>query len=114
MMVLSGSKMKSPTVEHLYGVWGSSSSNVYAVGASGTILHYNGLIWSDDIESATTEGLRTIWGTGSSDIYSGGDSGTILHYDGISWSEMESNSTAWLLGMWGTSNTQYICSWGFL
>ena len=106
-------KMKSPTVEHLYGVWGSSSSNVYAVGALGTILHYNGLIWSADIESATTEGLRTIWGTGSSDIYSGGDSGTILHYDGISWSEMESNSPAWLLGMWGTSNTSIYAVGGF-
>jgi hypothetical protein len=106
-------KMKSPTTEHLYGVWGSSSSNVYAVGALGTILHYNGLIWSADIESTTTEGLRTIWGTGSSDIYSGGDSGTILHYDGVSWSEMESNSTAWLLGMWGTSNTSLYAVGGF-
>jgi hypothetical protein len=42
-----------------------------------------------------------------------GDNGTILHYDGISWSEMESNSTAWLLGMWGTSNTSIYAVGGF-
>ena len=106
-------KMKSPTTEHLYGIWGSSSSNVYAVGAAGTILYYNGLTWSADIESGTTEDLRAIWGIGGSDIYSVGDSGTILHYDGVSWSEMESNSTAWLLGILGTSDANIYAVGGF-
>lgn len=33
-------EMTSPTRENLYGVWGSSSSDVFAVGDKGTILHY--------------------------------------------------------------------------
>ena len=32
--------MSSGTTEWLYGVWGSCGSDVFAVGDSGTILHY--------------------------------------------------------------------------
>jgi hypothetical protein len=32
--------MISSSDETLYGVWGSSSSDVFAVGDDGTILHY--------------------------------------------------------------------------
>jgi hypothetical protein len=106
-------KMKSPTTEHLYGVWGSSGTNVFAVGEMGTILHYDGLTWSADIESGTTEGLRAIWGTGGSNIYSVGGAGTILHFDGMSWSAIESNSAAWLLGIWGTSDVNIYAVGGF-
>lgn len=35
--------MASGTEENLEGVWGSSSSNVFAVGEGGTILHYGGI-----------------------------------------------------------------------
>jgi hypothetical protein len=34
--------MTSGTTNYLHGVWGTSSSNVFAVGESGTILHYSG------------------------------------------------------------------------
>jgi hypothetical protein len=34
--------MSSGTTERLYGVWGSSGSDVFAVGHNGTILHYGG------------------------------------------------------------------------
>jgi len=32
--------------DFLFGVWGSSSSDVFAVGYYGTVLHYNGSAWS--------------------------------------------------------------------
>ncbi len=32
--------MDSGTTENLYDVWGSTATNVFAVGANGTILHY--------------------------------------------------------------------------
>jgi hypothetical protein len=35
----------SGTKDFLYGVWGSSSSDVFAVGFKGTILHYDGKAW---------------------------------------------------------------------
>ncbi len=35
-----------PPSDSLSGVWGSSSSDVFAVGAGNTILHYDGREWS--------------------------------------------------------------------
>ena len=40
------SEMDSGTTDTLWGVWGSSGSDVFAVGDNGTILHYNGSTWS--------------------------------------------------------------------
>ena len=38
--------MTSGTTEELNGVWGSSGSDVFAVGYDGLILHYNGSSWT--------------------------------------------------------------------
>jgi hypothetical protein len=64
---------------NLEAVWGSAETNMYAVGANGTILFWNGTSWSA-VTSQTTNTLRAVWGTGSNNIYAVGDSGTILHY----------------------------------
>jgi len=42
-------------------LWGSSSSDLYAVGNNGNIAHYNGQSWSK-IESGTTVNLYDVWG----------------------------------------------------
>ena len=52
----------------LYAVWGTSPSDVYAVGDTGTILHYNGTDWSADT-SNTTGQLHSIWGSSPTNIY---------------------------------------------
>ena len=39
----------------LDGVWGSSATDVFAVGDSGTILHYNGSAWSAMSSGTTNE-----------------------------------------------------------
>jgi hypothetical protein len=98
------SVMRRGTTEALHGVWGTSSSDVYAVGYDGTILHYDGTGWSA-MTSGTTEYLRGVWGTSSSDIYAVGLGGTILHYDGTGWSAMTSGTSEDLSGVWGTSSS---------
>jgi hypothetical protein len=40
------SPMSSPAVDWLSTIWGSSGSDVFAVGSGGTILHYDGSAWS--------------------------------------------------------------------
>ena len=50
----------------LYGfginkMWGTSSTNLYVVGTSGNIAHYNGSSWQK-IESGTTLNIEDIWG----------------------------------------------------
>jgi hypothetical protein len=88
----------------LDGVWGSSSSDVFAVGYSGTILHYNGSAWST-MTSHTSYPLYAVWGSSSSDVFAVGEAGTILHYNGSVWSAMTSRTTNDLDGVWGSSSS---------
>ena len=37
----------------LYGIWGVSTDDVFAVGEGGTVLHYDGSTWSRMTESVT-------------------------------------------------------------
>jgi len=65
----------------LFGVWGSSASDVWVVGAGGTILRSSdqGASW-DRIAIATTSTLRAVWGTSPTDVWVAGDNG-IWHYE---------------------------------
>jgi hypothetical protein len=89
-------------------VWGSSGSDVFAVGWDGTILHYNGTAWSA-MSSGTTYPLEGVWGSSGNDVFAVGGPwegpGIILHYDGVAWSEMSSGTTKSLYGVWGSSGS---------
>jgi hypothetical protein len=61
------SSVPSGTTESLYDVWGTSPSNVWAVG-NGVIIHYNGLEWSN-VQSPTTGAINSIWGSSESDVW---------------------------------------------
>jgi hypothetical protein len=61
----------------LYGIWGTSESNLYAVGIEGTILQYDGTRW-ETLPFSTEENLSDIWISNRSDIYITGTFGTIL------------------------------------
>lgn len=80
--------MHSRTNVTLRDVWGSSASDVFAVGDNGTILHFNGLRWAT-MSSPTTETLRGVSGTATDNVYAAGDNGTALHYDGSSWTALD-------------------------
>jgi hypothetical protein len=95
----------------LTSVWGSSASDVFAVGSYGTILHYDGSSWSA-MSSGTTDLLSGVWGSSPTDVFAVGgwwtDSvlhGTILHYNGNAWSVMSSGTNSDLVGVWGSSPT---------
>ena len=51
---------------NLISVWGSSASDVFAVGAKGTIWHYDGNFWNP-MYSGVTKTLYCVWGSSSSD-----------------------------------------------
>jgi hypothetical protein len=79
--------MAAEATRGLSGVWGSSASDVFAVGSSGLILHYDGTSWTPmPLQSAgQPEDLRRVWGSSGTDVFAVGGS-TLLHYDGTRWS----------------------------
>ncbi len=83
-------------------VWGSSENNVFVVGASGVILHYDGNGWTE-MTRATYKILNGIWGSSEKDIFAVGTDGAIIHYDGNKWSEMSSGVFTSLNAVWGSS-----------
>ena len=93
-----------PVNEWAGAVWGSSSSDIFAVGQSGAIVHFDGQTWSP-MTSGTQYHLRAVWGSSSSDVWAVGDHGTILHYSGNGWIDVSLTGPSFptLFGVWGTS-----------
>ncbi len=103
--------MHGGTGHHLHGVWGSSDNDVFAVGVSGCILHYDGKKWKP-MKSGTTDTpfniLEDVWGSSDSNVFAVGDrlladddQPCVLHYDGSSWSDMSTPTS--LCSLWGDS-----------
>jgi hypothetical protein len=61
------------------GVWASSSKDVWNVGTSGVVLHYDGASWSP-VNSGVSVTLWALWGSSAGDIWTAGDGGTLLRY----------------------------------
>ena len=80
--------MSSGIELELNGVWGTSPTNVFAVGGEGTILHFDGANWSP-MASNTSNTLNAVWGTSASDVFAVGNMGTIMHFDGSVWVSMD-------------------------
>ena len=73
--------------------WGSAPNDVFVVGNSGQIHHFDGTNFTQ-MTSNTTKDLRSVWGTSSSDVWAGGSnlstgSVVLLHYDGTAWSNID-------------------------
>lgn len=105
----------SPSIR---SVWGTGSTDVYAVGTNSTVLHYNGNSiqeWSalDAGLSGTSYDLYDIWGSADDDLFAVGAGSTILHYNGSSWTEMDSHLSYWdwIHSIWGSSSSDvYACT----
>ena len=98
------SPMTSGTTDVLYGVWGTGSSNVFAVGPRWSILRYDGSGWST-MAGAIGNRMRAVWGSGANDVFAVGDVGMILHFNGSAWTPMTSGVTDFLRGVWGSGST---------
>jgi len=114
-----------PGDDALYGVWGTSASDVFAVGVQGVILHYDGSTWSTMASFATcgcwddlhaphgyedmSGCLFGVWGSAWNDVYAvgwkDGTGGIILHYDGSIWSTSFGIENVILRDVWGGSSS---------
>lgn len=95
-----------PQGNTLWGAWGASASDIWAVGDAGAILHYTNGQWKPII-SPTKNALYTVWGSSATDVYAAGDLGTVLHYDGKDWKPEtitgNTTSVGAIYAIWGNS-----------
>ncbi len=90
--------------EDLLAAWGHGEQ-LWAVGTSGTILHFDGSSWRTP-SSGTTVTLNAIFGFDANDIWAAGEGGTILHFDGTSWSPVSvAGYDGKLTSIWGAAST---------
>jgi hypothetical protein len=96
-----------PFPVRLFDVWGSSNSNLYAVGynlTNGVIYHYDGQTWTCEATIPNIR-FRGVWGTAEDNVFAVGSwdtspYGRIYHYDGSSWS-LAFNASFGLNAIWG-------------
>ncbi|WP_420125692.1 hypothetical protein [Longimicrobium sp.] len=101
----------TPPAAYLWSMWGTSATDVFAVGLQGKILHHDGARWTP-MPSGTTAGLRGIWGASRSRVYAVGDSGTVMRYDGNRWSRLAGPVAGRALrGVWGRSDTLWVAGY---
>jgi hypothetical protein len=97
--VVGWQAMTSGTTEDLRGVWVAGPGNAFAVGLSGTLLHYDGSSWQA-IAAPTTESLQAIWGNAPDDIYALADA-EVFHFT-TAWAGTGLTSSGGMLDVWGT------------
>jgi len=84
----------------LFGIWGSDSSHIWAVGGDltnqdtgGVVWRFDGTSWGADpaIASFRPSGipaLYKVWGRSATDVYASGRLGLVLHFDGTQWAQV--------------------------
>ncbi len=118
----SWSTESSTETESLWGIWGSSRDNMFAVGGSGrpdskpTLLQRDASGWRSvavpTIDRPNVFALFKVWGSGPNDVIAVGQRGVILRYDGSTWRSEASGTAEDLISLWGTSANQVVAVGG--
>lgn len=86
----------------LNALWGTGT-DVYAVGASGTILRSQGSGWTNE-NSGTSSTLFALWGSSATDVWAAGGLGaSILHKTGTTWASTTKATGRVIRDLWGSS-----------
>jgi hypothetical protein len=94
------------TAVDINALWGSSATNLYAVGSLGKILHFNGS-WNLVTPDLTSLDLYCVWGSSANNIFVGGELGSLFRYNGLTWQSVDLSSLTSqdLLAIWGSSGS---------
>lgn len=72
----------------LFGVWGSSPTDIWVVGVEVIVVHFDGLMWTVMFGFSIMVALCGIWGMGSNDFYVVADSNVgIWYWNGTKWTK---------------------------
>lgn len=107
-------RMPALTSATLFGVWGASGDEVWAVGGSplgngenDVILRFDGTRWAK-VPSPEPLGVAyfKIWGSARDDVWIVGQQGVTLHFDGTAWKRVMSPVRSTLLTVTGRSASE--------
>jgi hypothetical protein len=106
LSVPAGFRSANPTMR---GMWGTSPTNVLAVGDGGWIMQCNPTLPAPQCTKQLSggNGLLAIWGASPTNIYAVGGSGTIQHTTngGGSWTASTLQGSPDIVAIWGSSAT---------
>jgi hypothetical protein len=88
--------------QRLFGIWGDSDTDVFAVGEQGASYRYDGKTWQG-LQTGISSTLRAVGGGSPHDVYAVGEYGAIIYYDGVTWAGMDSGTEQTLYGVWGST-----------
>jgi hypothetical protein len=89
----------SPIQQHLGDAWVESANSLWIVGDYGTIRHWDGVRWTDEV-SGTLAPLYAVAGTGPNDLWAAGEGGTILHRTAQGWQSVPSGIDLTIYDLW--------------
>jgi hypothetical protein len=90
--------VNSGTTSNINATFILDENNMWAAGANGLILHFDGTEWMPS-ESGSTATLNGLYFISETDGYAVGNGGVILHFDGVAWAENVSGTTKDLMGV---------------
>jgi len=103
----------------VFGIFGFTANNIFAVGTNGRVYHWDGTKWKQQVCLGIGDGcsgllngeqLNAIWGTSSQELFAVGVGGVIVHYDGQRWTKMSSGAEINLWDVWGFNSTDVYCA----
>lgn len=112
-------RMDTPSDQIVWGVWGSSPDDMWAVGGQTDSGH--GFVWRDQgdgWEPVDLAGLPTppawfkVWGTAADDVWLCGMEGALMHWDGSSLTEVDSGTNRSLLTVHGRADGSLVTAVG--
>lgn len=87
----------------VWHVHGSGTSNVFAVGAGGTVWRWAGQFWSQ-VPSGTSSELRAVYVASPSAAWAVGANGVITEWTGLAWTPAPSGTSERLLAVHANGN----------
>jgi hypothetical protein len=85
---MSNSVDPNSTMPPLNAIWGADATHVWAVGEGGTVVVWNGSMWTPQLTGAgSSESLHAVWGSGARDVWVAGSAG-VRHFNGTAWSSI--------------------------
>ncbi|ACY14636.1 sialidase family protein [Haliangium ochraceum] len=94
-------ELERANVYAFYKVWGTAADNIYVVGQSGVVLHYDGATWTEEF-AGVSDDLVSVWGSSPDNIIAVGGRGSAAMsvWDGSTWEPLSIPTLPGLNGVW--------------